>query len=488
MNKIQICNPALLSLVALGTLSTSCKEAKTTKEQPNIIYILADDLGIGDIGCYGQTKIQTPNLDKLASQGMRFTEHYAGSTVSAPSRSSLMTGLHTGHTPIRGNREMKDAEGQNPMPASTYTIAEMFKEAGYSTGAFGKWGLGYPGSEGDPNMQGFDEFFGYNCQRQAHRYYPTHLWHNQEKYILEGNDHNNMAVYAPDVVHEKSLDYIRTQAKDGKPFFAYLALIQPHAELLAPEDEILEHYRGKFPETPYEPTKPGCDYGTEDFDVSQYCSQAEPHATFAAMVTRLDRYVGDVMATLDELGIADNTIIVFASDNGPHVEGGADPDFFNSNAGKRGYKRDLSDGGIRTPMLVRWNNKIKAGSTSDHISAFWDIMPTMAEVIGVEAPANTDGISMVNEWLGKEQKAHDYLYWEYTASNGQKAVRIGDWKAIRTHLHTNADGPIAIYNIKNDPKELNNVADANPELVEQIKVIMDKEHTKSDLFPFKTEL
>ncbi len=488
MNKNHICNPTLMSVVALGTLTASCKEARPIEKQPNVIYILADDLGIGDIGCYGQTKIQTPNLDKLASQGMRFTEHYAGSTVSAPSRSSLMTGLHTGHTPIRGNREMKDAEGQNPMPGDTYTIAKMFKDAGYSTGAFGKWGLGYPGSEGDPNMQGFDQFFGYNCQRMAHRYYPTHLWDNQEKYILEGNDFNNQAIYAPDVVHERSLDYIRKQANDSKPFFAYLALIQPHAELLAPEDEILEHYRGKFEETPFIHPKAGADYGSENFDLSLYCSQPEPHATFAAMVSRLDKYVGEVMQTLDELGIADNTIIVFSSDNGPHVEGGADPDFFNSNASRRGYKRDLTDGGIRTPMLVRWNNKIKAGSTSDHISAFWDIMPTMAQVIGAEAPANTDGISMLNEWLGEDQKEHEYLYWEYTAGKGDMAVRMGDWKAIRTNLHNTTDGPVAIYNIKKDPKELNNVADSHPELVEKAKSIMQKEHTKSELFPFKTEI
>ncbi len=477
-----------MSVAALGALTVSCKEAKLTEKQPNVIYILADDLGMGDMGCYGQTMIKTPNLDKLASQGMRFNQHYSGSTVSAPSRSSLMTGLHTGHTFIRGNKELKNAEGQTPLPAETFTLAELFKNAGYATGAFGKWGLGFPGSEGDPNMQGFDNFFGYNCQRMAHRYYPTHLWDNQEKYILEGNDFNNKAIYAPDLVHERSLEYIRTQATEGKPFFAYLALIQPHAELLVPEDEIIQEYRKVFDETPYVHPKQGADYGSENFDLSLYCSQPEPHATFAAMVSRLDRYVGDVMETLEELGIADNTIIVFSSDNGPHVEGGADPDFFGSNAGRTGYKRDFTEGGIRTPMLVRWNGKIEAGTTSDHISAFWDVMPTMAEIVGAEAPANTDGISMLNEWLGKEQKEHEYLYWEFTARSGEMAVRMGDWKAIRSQLNKTADGPIAIYNLMEDPKEQNDLAASRPDLVEKAKEIMQKEHIKSEIFPFKSEI
>ena len=475
-----------LPLLLAGT-SVSCTQ-QTENTQPNVIFILADDLGYGDISCNGQTMIETPNIDKLASQGMRFTQHYSGSTVSAPSRSSLLTGLHTGHTPVRGNRELKNAEGQFPLPAATFTMPEMFQQAGYATGAFGKWGLGFPGSEGDPNMQGIEEFFGYNCQRQAHRYYPLHVWHNQEKFILEGNDFTNKVIYAPDVIHERSLEYITANAKANKPFFAYLALVQPHAELLAPEDELLEKYRGIFKEeTPYVAKKPGANYGDADFDLMQYSSQAEPHATFAAMVSRVDRYVGDVLNLLDELGIADNTIVIFSSDNGAHLEGGADPDFFNSNGSVTGYKRDLTEGGIRTPMFVRWNGKIKANSTSDHLSAFWDVMPTMAEIIGREPLEQTDGISMLNEWIGKKQQTHDYLYWEFTAGKGEMAVRIGDWKIIRTRLNKTENGDFLVYNLKNDPKEQNNLAAQQPEIVAQALEIMKREHVPNKDYLFGYE-
>ncbi len=477
----------LVPAAMCGTLCLSMVACQTKPQQPNVIYILADDLGPGDLGCYGQTMIKTPNIDKLATQGMLFTDHYSGSTVSAPSRSTLLTGLHTGNTPIRGNRELKGAEGQYPMAAATFTMPEMFQQAGYATGAFGKWGLGFPGSEGDPNMQGFDEFYGYNCQREAHRYYPRHIWHNQEKVMLEGNDNGNCAVYAPDLIHTQSLDYIRENATAGKPFFAYLALVQPHAELIVPEDEVIEQYRGKFPETPFVAPQVGANYGDADFKTSYYCSQAEPHATFAAMVTRLDRYVGDVMNLIDELGIADNTIIIFSSDNGPHLEGGADPDFWNSNAGRTGYKRDLTEGGIRTPMIVRWNGTVKAGSTSDHVSAFWDVMPTMAQIVGYKQAFATDGISMLGALKGKKQKQHDYLYWEYTEGKGDMAVRMGDWKAIRTGLHKKADGPVMLYNLKNDPKELTDVAGANPELVEKALEIMKREHTHNPNYTFGYE-
>ncbi|MCG6190612.1 sulfatase-like hydrolase/transferase, partial [Maribellus maritimus] len=292
---------------------------ETTNSQPNIVYILADDLGYGDLGCYGQSRFQTPNLDKMASEGMLFTQHYAGTTVCAPSRSSLMTGQHTGHTPIRGNKEVQP-EGQWPIPDGTFTIAEMLKQAGYVTGGFGKWGLGYPGSEGEPNNQGFDEFFGYNCQRLAHNYYPSYLWDNQNKIILEGNRGDKFEDYAAELIHEKALQFI--EKNKDRPFFLFYPNVIPHAELLLPEKNLAE-FRGQFlPEKEFKGAEPGDD----DFRNGAYGTQAESHAAFAAMVTLLDQQVGEVLAKLKELGLENNTIVMFSSDNGPHQEGGADPD------------------------------------------------------------------------------------------------------------------------------------------------------------------
>lgn len=466
------------SLFALCMLaSCSVSEKNKLESRPNVVFILADDLGYGDVSCYGQEKFTTPNIDALASEGMKFTQFYAGCTVSAPSRCSLMTGFHTGHAQVRGNRELK-GEGQLPMAEGTYTIARMFKDNGYATGAFGKWGLGFPGSEGDPNNQGFDEFFGYNCQRQAHRYYPSHLWHNQEKVILEGNDTKNKTVYAPDLIHEKALDFIRTN-KD-KPFFAFIPVIQPHAELLVPEDSIIEKYRGKYPETPFVADKEGAEYGDPDFDVKAYCSQPEPHATFAAMVSRVDKYVGDVTGLLKELGIDDNTIVIFSSDNGPHLEGGADPDFWNSNGDFSGYKRSMTDGGIRVPMIIKWGDRIKAGSVEQHIGAFYDFMPTFADLLGVDVD-KTDGISLLPVITGSgEQKAHEFLYWEH---QGNVAIRMGDWKAIRTGLLKDKDTPLKLYNISSDVAEVNDVAALNPEIAAKAMEIMKREHTVNHNYP-----
>lgn len=477
----------MLSTLALCATATTCCAENKSADKPNVIYILADDLGYGDLGCYGQTMIQTPNIDRLAAQGMLFTQHYSGCTVSAPSRSTLLTGQHTGHTPIRGNRELVDQEGQLPLPAETYTMAEMFKDAGYSTGAFGKWGLGYPGSEGDPNNQGFDEFYGYNCQRQAHRYYPKHLWHNQEKVILEGNDFVNTVVYAPDVIQEQTLKYIKEQASAGTPFFAYMAIVQPHAELIAPEDEILEMYRGRFEETPFVSPHAAAEYGSENFDEKYYASQPEPRAVYAAMVTRIDKYVGEVIETLDELGIADNTIVIFSSDNGNHVEAGHDPEYFDSNGISRGHKRDLTEGGIRTPMIVRWSGTVEAGSTTDHISAFWDVMPTMAEIAGLEPLTTTDGISMVGTLVGGEQVQHPHLYWEYAMGKGGMAVRMDQWKAVRMGLNKKPNAPIELYDVIADPSESRDVATDHPEVIAQIEAIMAAEHIPSSTFPFEYE-
>ncbi len=471
-----------LSITLLLFSCTTEKEQKTMK--PNIIYILADDLGYGDLSCYGQVKFETPNIDNLAEKGMLFTQHYSGSTVCAPSRSTLMTGLHSGHTPIRGNKELKDAEGQNPIPGHYQTIAEMLKAAGYNTGAFGKWGLGFPGSEGDPNMQGFDEFFGYNCQRMAHRYYPPYLWHNQEKVFLEGNDWTNTTTYAPDKIQEAALQFIEDN-KDTS-FFAYIPLIQPHAELIVPDDSILHKFLGNFEETPFIPLDPiAADYGP-NMNPSKYCSQETPYAVFASMITRVDVYVGQIMKKLEELGIADNTIIMFASDNGPHVEAGANPDFFNSTGGLRGVKRDFYEGGIRSPFIVVWPNNIEPGTKSDHISAFWDVYPTFAEIAGTDLQAETDGISFLPELMGMEtQQTHSYLYWEINIRGGRKAVRKDQWKAVQYNILKHPKGKIELYNLEEDPYETRDLAEEHPDILAEMEKIMQEARTESELFPLK---
>lgn len=460
----------------------SCSEVKQEKDlKPNIIYILADDLGYGDLSCYGQRKFKTPYLDNLAIQGMKFTQHYSGSTVCAPSRSSLLTGLHTGHTPIRGNKEL-EIEGQVSLPASSLTLAELLKNAGYKTGAFGKWGLGFIGQEGDPNKQGFDEFYGYNCQRMAHRYYPPYLWQNETKVFLNGNDWTNTTTYAPDKIQEATLRFIE-ENKDTT-FFAFVPLVLPHAELISPNDSLLLQFKGQFAERPYLPTNPyTSDYGP-DIIPQQYCSQDSPYAVFASMVTRLDIYVGQIMAKLEELGIKKNTILVFASDNGPHEEGGANPDFFDSAGGLRGVKRDLYEGGIRTPMIVVWPDKVKAGSTSEHVSAFWDIMPTFAEIAGVQLKSETDGISFLPELLGqKEQKKHEYLYWEFSERGGRQAIRMGDWKAVVYDLQKTPRPKVQLYNLSEDEWENNDVSSAHPEIVRKMSQLMKDARVESQLFP-----
>lgn len=473
----------LSMLFIMGLVFTSACKTKQSSEQealapPNIIYILADDLGFGDLSCYGQEKFSTPHLDQLASEGIRFTRHYSGSTVCAPSRSVLMTGLHTGHTPIRGNREHKP-EGQAPLPASAFTMAEFLKDAGYVTGAFGKWGLGYPESEGDPMNQGFDHFFGYNCQRYAHRYYPEYLWENEEKYYLDGNNWSQTQTYAPDVIQEKTIEFIKKNK--AQRFFAYVPMVIPHAELIVPEDEVYAKYLGMYPEKPYV-GRPGADYGPE-MEISMYCSQEMPHATFAAMVHRIDLYVGEILATLKELGIAENTIVMFTSDNGPHQEGGADPAFFGSSGGLRGVKRDLYEGGVRVPFIVSWPGTVEAGRTSDHISAFWDVLPTVADLTGIQLE-ESDGISFLPELLGNEQASHELLYWEFHEQGGKQALLKDEWKAVRLRVGKDPHGPLELYNLRDDPSEENNVAAEHPELVKAYSSLMEKEREASASFNF----
>ena len=480
-------NKLMLLTVFLSMALSSCaqekKDKKVTNNQPNVIYILADDMGIGDLGAYGQTIIQTPNLDKMASNGMKFTQHYSGSAVCAPSRSSLMTGQHTGHTPIRGNREnVKGQEGQVPIPDNTLTIAEILKEKGYATGAFGKWGLGF--DEGDPNNQGFDEFYGYNCQRLAHRYYPPYLNHNQKRDSLKGNDWTNTVTYAPDVIQEHRLKFLEDN-KD-KPFFAYIPLVLPHAEIISPNDSIFKIYDGKFKETPYTvDNKYTSDYGP-DIVPHEYTSVEKPLATYASMITRIDAYVGQIIDKVDELGLTENTIIMFASDNGPSPEGGTNPDFFDSNSQFRGYKRDLYEGGIRAPFLVVWPNKVKEGSVTNHVSTFWDVLPTLTELTNTKTPDNIDGISFLPTLLeGKNQKQHEYLYWEFNIRGGRKAIRKGDWKGVWYKMNTKKPSAFELYNLADDVSETNNVADAHPEVVAEFHKILSEASTESELFPFK---
>ncbi len=446
-------------------------------KKPNIVFILADDLGYGDLGIYGQKIIKTPNIDRLAKQGKLFTNFYAGTTVCAPSRSSLLTGQHTGHTYIRGNKEIQP-EGQEPLPDSVETYAQLLQKAGYVTGAFGKWGLGMVGTSGEPAKKGFDQFFGYNCQRQSHRYYPTHLWGNDKKVMLNGNDLKHKVVYAPELIQQKTLAFIEKNKE--KPFFLFVPTVLPHAELQGPDDVFLKMYKGKLTEKPYK----GNDYG-QDATVPGYASEADAHATYAAMVSRMDFYVGEILQKLDKLGLTENTIIVFSSDNGSHREGGADPDFFNSSGGLRGNKRDLYEGGIRVPFIVKWPGKIKADSKSQFEGAFWDLMPTFTKIAGAAKPRHSDGFSIVNELLDKpNQKKHEYLYWEFHEGGGRQAVKMGNWKAIRLEADNNPNGVPELYDLAKDPAEKNNVASQNPEILSKMVKYMHEAHRESILFPF----
>jgi len=452
------------------------------EDRPNIIYILLDDAGYGDFGCYGQTKIDTPVIDGLARDGMKFTQHYSGSTVCAPSRCALMTGLHTGHSYIRGNKELLP-EGQEPMPAATLTLPKVLKQAGYATGLVGKWGLGAPGTEGEPNKQGFDYFYGFNCQRQAHKHYPPTLNENGKTIPVPNNVFGARLTYAQDLFRGKAIQFIETN--QDQPFFLYLALNTPHAELLAPRGKLWDKYAAKgWPETPYVETKAG--RGKDK--VGGYASQDFPNVAYATMVNRIDQDIGKILQQLESLGLAENTLVLFSSDNGPHFEGGCQPEFFNSNGPFNGLKRDLLEGGVRVPFIVRWPAKVAAGTTSDHISAFWDVLPTFAELAGVPVPSEMDGISFAPTLTGKgEQGEHDYLYWEFHHGKGyvNQAIRRGDWKAIRRKVVKGVDSPILLFDLSKDIEEENDVAAQNPEVVASLKKIFAEARTDSELFPLK---
>lgn len=467
--------PFLCLFTALNSVSAGTEDAAP---KPNIIYILADDLGYGDLSFLGQKKFATPNIDRLAEKGMFFSEHYSGSSVCAPSRACLLSGKHSGKAYIRGNREIKP-EGQEPILSEIELLPEMLRKAGYVSGGFGKWGLGFPGSEGDPLNQGFDEFFGYNCQRLGHHYYPYHLWDGREKVMLEENAGTAKGVYAPNLIHEKTLEFIEKH-KD-QPFFCYVASIIPHADLAAPE-EYMEKFRGKFPQgKKYK----GVDKGAR-LRQGPYQSQDEPRVAFAAMITLLDDQVGEIVAKTEELGIADNTLIIFTSDNGAHQEGGADPDFFDSNGIFRGHKRDLYEGGIHVPMVAYWPGKIAAGSESKQISAFWDMVPTFTELAGVDAPDDIDGISITPSLLGNgEQSDHNYLYWEFHERGGRIAVRKGKWKAVKYNHSKDSASHVELYDLSKDRSETKDVSGEYPEIVQELVKYMKEAHTESEIFPFK---
>lgn len=466
--KISVC-ALLLWLPISGLLGAPAK--------PNIIYILADDLGYGDLSFLGQDKFETPHIDKLAAKGMFFEQHYSGSTVCAPSRSALLSGQHTGHTFVRGNKEVMP-EGQHPIPAEITLLPEMLREAGYVSGIFGKWGLGYPGSEGDPLKKGFDVFYGYNCQRLGHHYYPYHLWDNDKKVILGANAGEAKGAYAPTLIHDRTLQFIEDH-KD-QPFFCYVASIIPHAELAAPE-AYMQQFRGQLPEVKkYE----GLDSGPK-LRQGVYQSQDEPRTAFAAMITLLDDQVGEIVAKTEELGIADNTLIIFTSDNGAHNEGGADPKFFDSNGPYRGHKRDLYEGGVHVPMVAYWPGRVAAGSTSTHVSAFWDMVPTFTELAGLATPEDTDGISILPTLLGHAtQPQHRFLYWEFHEAGGRIAVRKGKWKGVRNHVLKQPNRMMELYDLSKDPGETKNLAAAYPEVVQEIQAIMQQARTPSEVFQF----
>jgi arylsulfatase A len=463
----------LLFLLLLTRFHATAQQKKSpVGSRPNIILIIADDLGYGDLSCYGQQKFKTPNLDKLAAEGMRFTQFYSGSTVCAPARATLMTGLHTGHSPIRGNRSMQP-EGQFPLPDSTVTIAAWLKKMGYTTGAFGKWGMGPPASAGEPLNQGFDQFYGYLCQAKAHNYYPPYVWNNREKEFFPSNE-EGAGIYSADTIHRKALQFLEQQ-KPEQPFFLFLPYTIPHGDVMVPHDEVYEHYKKQFagdsvPPPPAEKRR-------------HKVFESYPHAGFAAMVSRLDRYVGEVVAQVQKMGLAENTLVLFTSDNGPHRENGGDPEFFDGNGIYKGIKRDLYEGGIRVPFIAWWPGTISKKQVNNDPLILYDIFPTLQELAGIPVSQHIDGISMVPALTGKKQPAHAYLYWEFHEQGGKQAVRLGNWKGIRLNVSTQENPPIELYNLDHDPVEENNVADKHPDIVKQIEAIMQEAHVPDRNWP-----
>ena len=461
----------LLSMAFLsgpGLFRTGRMESRPAT-RPNIILIVADDLGSAELGSYGQKKIRTPHLDRLAAEGIRFTNFYAGSPVCAPSRYVLMTGRHGGHAYIRDNKEVSP-EGQWPIPDSTVTIAELLKAQGYATGAFGKWGLGFVGSEGDPHRQGFDLFYGYNCQREAHNFYPTHLWRNEQKIMLEGNTRGLTGrQYSHDLIEAEALRFIRDH--QDRPFFLYVPFTIPHLALQVPDDSLAE-YVGTWDDPAYD-------------GQNGYLPHPHPRAAYAAMVTRMDRSVGRMLQTLRETGLDRQTIVLFTSDNGPTYDrlGGSDSDFFQSAGILRGHKGSVYEGGIRVPLIAHWPGRIGAGRTADLPAAFYDLLPTLVEIGGGRSDHPSDGVSLVPTLTGRgRQRRHEFLFWDFNGYGGQQAVRLGNWKGIRRQIGK-GNRQLELYDLARDPAEHHDVAAAHPALVRKIEKIMAANHEPSALFP-----
>ena len=492
-----------LLLFGCGLLASATVQAQEAAK-PNIIYIMCDDMGYADLGCYGQQYISTPNLDRMAAEGMLFTQAYAGSPVSAPSRACFMTGQHTGHTKVRGNKEYRigsiyygnnqdpEQTGQEPYDPKHVILPEIMKDNGYNTGMFGKWAGGYEGSESTPDQRGIDEYYGFMCQFQAHLYYPNFLnaysreagdtevrreiLQNNINYSMYGNDYLNRRDYSADLIHQRAMAWIDKQTAE-KPFFGVFTYTLPHAELIQPNDSILQAYQGAFCQEK--------SYGGNSS--SRYNPTNIAHQQFAAMVTRLDAYVGEVLTKLKDKGFDKNTLVIFTSDNGPHTEGGGDPDYFNTEKLLRGTKRSTTEGGIRVPFIAWWPGEIEAGIRNDHQLAFYDLMPTFCEVAGIDnyvekysnkelAVDYFDGISFAPTLLGEgEQQKHDFLYWEFHETN-MMALRMGNWKLVVQ------DGNCSLYDLVTDSHEDKNLAADYPDIVKQMKDIIKREHTESSLF------
>ena len=476
-------------------MQSSAAAADSAKRPPNIVFLIADDLGYGELGCFGQKIIRTPHIDKLASQGMKLTRHYAGNPVCATSRCVLMTGKHPGHATIRNNREWKP-EGQWPIFDDDVTIAEVLATKGYVSGGFGKWGLGGPDTDGRPLNQGFQHFFGYNCQREAHNFYPTFLRNDGERFPLNnpkfsahqklapGVDPNDPKSYEQFVGPDYSADIIAQHARDflrkyaGQPFFLYYPTTVPHLAIQVPDDSI-DEYADSIPVDPPYPGGHG------------YLPHYQPRRGYAGMVTRMDRDIGKLLGLLDELGVAENTIVVFTSDNGPTYDrlGGSDSDYFNSASGMRGLKGSMYDGGVRVPTVVRWPDHVAAGSESDFLSGFEDWLPTLAAVAGVTESSDTDGVNLVDALEGKSNREREFLYREFPGYGGQQAVWSGKWKAIRQNLMKPATLKNGIktelYDLEEDLAESEDVSEKHADVLARLESIMAREHVRSDLFPIK---
>ena len=488
-----------MNIIYIAVFSFLLAFGSLLARKPNVVYVMADDLGYAELGSYGQKKIKTPRLDQLASEGMRFTRNYSGNAVCAPSRCVLMTGKHPGHAFIRNNGEVKP-EGQRPIPKSEFTMAEMFKSEGYATGAFGKWGLGGPGSEGDPIHQGFDRFFGYNCQRHAHSYYPNYLWSNDKRVPLNNeppvpghaslpkdsdpSDPRSYDVfkgkeYAPDRINEEALKFVRKN-KD-KPFFLFYPTVIPHVALHVPDEELKPYLAQKWNDPPFSRHQ---GYG--------YTPHFTPRAAYAAMITRMDTYIGRVLDLVDELGLTKDTLVIFTSDNGTtHLKLEVDYDFFESVGKLRGLKGSLYEGGIRVPLIVKWPGKIKAGTVSDRMTGFEDWLVTLHTLIEAKNPLPQvhDGYEQAHLLLGKCALVRPPLYREFSGYGGQQAVWTGKWKGIRQKMLRKGKNhdplKIELYDLDSDPSESTDLAAKYPEVVERIRKLMAEQHVPSPHFPMK---